>query len=131
MKKLLAAILLLLSSAAFAQSEPPTNVSPNELNGWRASGLGGPAQFYKDANGTVHLQGLIHKWGPMFQTTRYDEPVFTLPPGYRPTHDSWFPVLGTAGLARLLVYANGTVQIDVTFEYFTWVSLSGVTFRAS
>jgi hypothetical protein len=121
MKSILASMLLFFASSAFAQQQPAL------LNyGW-SSGVqwNSPAEFYKDAEGVVHLSGLIYRWGdPSIASA-----VF-LPVGYRPAKDYWFPIvvngvqMGTA-VARPL----GDVVILMNQDS-AWASLSGVNFPA-
>ena len=64
------------------------------------------AAFYKDPFNRVHLKGAI-------DTGTNGESAFTLPEGYRPSDDLYFPVLQSAGAAGAyaLIGTDGTVTI--------------------
>lgn len=100
--------------------------NPSFEDGYANTGQGAPAGFFKDQFGVVHLQGDVNP--PGFAST-----IFTLPPGYRPTH-------GGASGPQFLVRADGsTGVIDVLFDgrvrvlnsFNNHVSINGVTFRAA
>ena len=98
-------------------------------NGWKNEGFDlGPAAFYKDREGIVHLQGNVVPGG----TTTFPSHMFTLPPGYRPAADQEFAAVmvhaGTSAIEHEEVQKLGDV---VLYDTVTGdVSLSGVTFRA-
>jgi hypothetical protein len=109
----------------------PSTVSltaPTLGNSWvdYGSGFDG-AGYYKDADGTVYLQGLI-KDG----TATNGTVLFTLPSGYRPGRRLVFLVV-TAGspvaTGRIDVFSNGEVQIVTGSN--TWLSLSGISFTTA
>jgi hypothetical protein len=89
------------------------------------SGQGVPAGFFKDQFGIVHLQGDVNPPGSA-------STIFTLPPGYRPTHG------GTTGPVFLVPADTSTGVIDVRSDgrvrvlssFNNNVSINGVTFRA-
>lgn len=71
----------------------------------------GPIKFYKDLQGNVFLNGQASSPGsPTSSTT-----VFTLPSGYRPTAQKYFPCVFADSLTILsgwvLVLTNGNVQV--------------------
>lgn len=80
--------------------------------------LFGPAGFYKDGFGIVHLTGQLQGC-----TTNTD--AFVLPPGFRPPVASIHAVPGTDPLAEVEVLATGEVRPFST----TNPSLGGITFR--
>jgi hypothetical protein len=130
LRLVVALFLFMFSSLAVAQTTVDAGA-----NGWSVSGLGDPVAYYKDASGTVHLQGMAWRFytncsDPPICTSHANEAAFTLPVGYRPAVDSWFLAIHQQGIARVLVYANGDVQIAADFAYFTWVSFVGLTFLA-
>jgi hypothetical protein len=89
-------------------------------------GAGGysDAGYYKDAAGTVRLQGAI-KSGTIGAS------VFTLPAGSRPLAAQAYAVPTGAGLATygaVTVAADGTVTVTVGSNAL--VHLAGVSFRA-
>lgn len=93
-------------------------------NSWVAygSGWGDPA-FWKDPFGIVRLRGLA-KSGTVGQ------PMFTLPPGFRPAVNETFPVISNSAIGRVDVQTDGKV-IPQSPSSDTWVSLSGIAFRTS
>lgn len=81
---------------------------------WGATG------YAKDAQGIVHLRGLI-KDGTI------NQPVFTLPAGYRPSFPLIFSVFNSAGSSvRLDIRPDGVVVVLGGVN--AWVSLSGLCF---
>jgi hypothetical protein len=59
--------------------------SASLTNGWtNYGGSWAPAGYYKDAQGIVHLRGLI-------KSGTVGSAEFTLPSGYRPTNDKHYP----------------------------------------
>jgi hypothetical protein len=130
----LAAALPLLAQANCLSDERPI---PPTLNGWSdAEILGSPPQFYKGCD-RVNLSGIVWKftgtnsaeWSPL----TLNEAVTIMPAGYRPSHVETFTVAAgsvTTGTAWITVYPSGEVYVNGTFNYFAWVSLSGVSFRA-
>jgi hypothetical protein len=99
-------------------------------NSWVDYGGYAPTAYRKDANGYVHLRGLI-KSGTLGSS------AFTLPTGYRPYYNMIFMghsnVSSTWGLAnngRFDVASTGTVTPHATLCQNGYVSLEGVTFLA-
>jgi hypothetical protein len=110
-----------------------------------------PAGFYKDHEGTVHLQGVVDVGGG----GSAPRPIFTLPPGYRPPDDTVATLLafcypsgggecetddeGAAEVyTRLFVAGSSTpykgTQLDgqvLVPVKGVAVSLDGITFRAA
>jgi hypothetical protein len=90
------------------------------------------AGFYKDHEGVVHLKGAVKagRGGGVGPFT----PMFTLPPGYRPTPNT--ESVFTAGATQVLIAGGGTtlegvnVEGDVLGSTENYVFLDGITFRA-
>jgi hypothetical protein len=109
----------------------------NLLNGWEAEGtLGaGPVGVAKDAQGIVHLRGLIR------QDSGAGGVAFAFPPGLRPASATSVPAscltLGVIS-AALVIDATGNVSViatgggsqDVCEDAGLGTSLDGVTFAA-
>jgi hypothetical protein len=86
------------------------------------------AGFYKDANGFVHLRGLIKSGTAAGGTT-----LFTLPAGYRPAFTVaivTFSSDGTVKTTGIEVSNAGAVQIASTGAGNTYLALDGISFRA-
>ena len=100
--------------------------TPTLVNSW-VNYLSGyaPAAYYKDKEGRVHLSGLIKSGQPSLTL-----PAFTLPLGYRPSTSGTqiFSVTGSTEASRVDVLANGQVMVIIGTSSF--VSLSGISFRA-
>jgi len=87
-------------------------------NSWVDFGSGfAGAQYYKDPNGVVHIQGLV-KSGSAGNAT-----IFTLPAGYRPQERLMFATYVMTGVARLDINSDGTVVMP-TGGSTTWSSIS-------
>lgn len=83
-----------------------------------------PASFYKDAQGIVHLEGLV-------KATSADRVAFVLPPGFRPGAGKMQAFSG----AEVEIFGPGTSLEGKDFSgvvYLTTknVALSGIDFRA-
>lgn len=105
---------------------PPAWATPTLLNSWANYGAGGysNAGYYKDAAGTVHLQGAI-------KSGTIGAAAFTLPAGSRPLAKQAYAVPTGAALATygaVTVAADGTVAVAVGDNAL--VHLAGVSFRA-
>lgn len=81
-----------------------------------------PAGFWLDAQGIVHLRGLIKNGAPVIST------IFTLPAGYRPSNRLVFVADLSGAHGRVDVLANGQVA-QVAAGVSTYLSLSGIHFR--
>ena len=115
------------SSLALAV-EPVTPVPASGTNGFATqwgndSDFGGPAGYWKDPTGLVHLRGAVTRLGDMAGPR-----IFTLPEGYRPAFGELFTV-GTqsATPAQVQIAANG--QVQAYSGSVSDLSLSGITFR--
>jgi hypothetical protein len=131
--KLLAVLMLVVALPALAESKIVCTVQTEEpialqmINGWGATDVNAsPGTYYKDVTGVVRLSGMIWKFTGPSQGF-----VTVLPVGYRPSKPEWFTVASQGGTADVVVFATGEVQVFEDFGYFTWVSLSGITFRAN
>lgn len=97
-------------------------------SGWGPGGEQEPG-FWKDPFGTVYLQGHAEHFAGT------DDVIFNLPPGFRPTENSYFSTYpsGGTGTVAIAVYANGDVELfgieDPGDENF--VGLNGIVFRAA
>lgn len=80
-----------------------------------------PARYWKDADGIVHLQGLM-KNGTIGAT------VFTLPAGYRPKYKMMYATASLSALGRCDVQTDGSVV--ATKGNNGWFSLDGISFPA-
>lgn len=102
----------------------PNWVAVTHENSWADySGYQG-AEYCKDANGFVHIRGLVDSG-----TVGSGTGVFTLPLGFRPAAKELFVTISNGALGRIDIDTDGTV--DVITGNNTYVSLSGITFAAS
>jgi hypothetical protein len=98
-------------------------IVPTLLNSWvNYDPTFNEAGYYKDANGFVHLRGMVKNGSST---------IFTLPSGYRVKAGSriWLMTTqGNSGLGRVDIYPNGNVL------YISggngWLSLDGLIFKA-
>lgn len=108
-------------------------IAPTLVNSWANYGSDHPpAGYMKDAFGVVHLRGLIRNGSSTTAT------MFTLPEGYRPlvtgnAENALFPIINANYASnlgsRINIYA-GAVSQDSTNGSTSWVSLSGISFKA-
>jgi hypothetical protein len=100
--------------------------NPAFQDGYTNLNFGAPAGFFKDQFGIVHLQGDVNP--PGFSST-----IFTLPPGYRPSHGGavgpMFLVSADTGTGVVEVMGTGEVR-DLS-SHNNNLSLNGLTFRAA
>jgi hypothetical protein len=91
------------------------------------------ARFYRDPAGTVHVEGLVNFGLPA------GNPIFILPPGYRPARNLVFAVECSDSApqpinGRANVDSDGAVQMDPGAScdptFHGYLSLSGIEFRA-
>ena len=101
-----------------------TSGQPAFTNGW--ANLGGSAQtavFWKNESGIVTLEGTITA-GTLGAT------AFTLPPGFRPSADRFFPAYSNATLGLVKVTSGGLVQpLAVGTASNASYSLDAIRFR--
>lgn len=105
-----------------------TWTTPTLLSTWVAWGAPySTAGYYKDADGWVHLRGLI-KNGVAGTV------MFTLPSGYRPEFQQIRITMANTGAAnimqRITLQTDGDVIHDAAGGT-SWVSLDGISFRAA
>jgi hypothetical protein len=85
--------------------------------------------FFKDAEGVVHLKGLLRT-----KVNASGVTVSTLPNGYRPAATDVFAVVAGSStadvVARVHVSNDGLVRLVTPIAANNFVSLSGITFRA-
>ncbi len=102
------------------------------------SGSWSQAGYRKDNDGLVHLRGLIGCSGGF--VTGQANPIFVLPPGYRPggaSLNQGLHMLALAGTGsvhqgcNVKVYDTGEVVYDSTEISPSWVSLDGLTFSTN
>jgi hypothetical protein len=99
------------------------------------------AGFFKDAFGVVHLKGVVDSDDAGGGTCDHfggsnDNPIFTLPEGYRPPVRSVLSTITDHPDAfRINVDSNGVVSVEGALvnapSVENWVTLDGLTFRAS
>jgi hypothetical protein len=82
-----------------------------------------PASFFKDADGVVHLEGIVKVGGSGL--------IFTLPPGFRPGSGKFQPYPGNEVIlfGSNLIISGKDLSGSVIGEDPT-VSLGGISFRA-
>ena len=90
------------------------------------------AAFYRDPYGVVHIKGLVRCTGDGCAGSEGDE-IFSLPPGYRPSHREVLLAIAnngtTTGPARVNIDPSGLVT-TTEIGGRKWLSLDGITFRA-
>jgi hypothetical protein len=119
-------------AAPEAFHEVGTLGSPGFENGWKNYDPAhyDTAAFYKDPLGVVHLKGTVGD-GPSNSSSI----IFTLPVGYRPTRAGFYTAAAENAFADILIQGvsegakAGRVELNVGGT--SWVSLSGITFRAA
>lgn len=104
--------------------------APQLKHKWVNFGAGyNNAAYFKDSCGVVHLRGLVKNGD-----SGTGNPIFTLPPGYRPEARQLHGLTHYGGsgfsavLGRLDIMTNG--DVCVLDGHKTWVSLDGISFRA-
>ena len=99
--------------------------TPEMLNGWTNHSTGyEPCRVWKDPWGVVHVSGMI-KGG----TATAGTPILQLPEGYWPEKQQPFACVSNSKFARVDVVPNGQLYAQAGVDS-TWLSLSGITFRA-
>ena len=102
--------------------DPPI-LAPSLVNSWaNFGGAYATAGYWKDAEGVVHLSGLL-KDGAVGSA------MFTLPAGYRPAAREVFAVFSNGALGLCDIDTNGQV-ITVSGSNLSF-SISGVAFKAA
>ena len=102
----------------------PNWVAVTHENSWAdLAGYQG-AEYSKDADGFVHIRGVVDSG-----TVGSGTGIFTLPLGFRPALKEIFAVDSVSAHGRVDVDIDGTVDVIVGTN--TYVSLSGITFAAA
>jgi len=104
-------------------ADQPAWTNATYQNGWVTYDAAyGPASYWKDSLGIVHLRGMVKNGG--IGTT-----IFTLPVGFRPSNVTLlFVTICSGGIGRLDVVPDG--QVRAIQGANPWFSIDGVTFRA-
>lgn len=120
------------SKDAFLSPESP--IAPTLLNSWVNLGSTfAVAGYWKDANGRVHLAGVVKNGG-------VTSVIFTLPVGYRPADgkDHIFACQASKSpgaiadhvTGEVYVNSNGDVAPNFAATYNYYLSLDGISFQA-
>jgi hypothetical protein len=100
--------------------------NPNYEGNWGVSPGDVGAGFFKDPYRVVHL------YGQAFRSAGTDVIIFTLPPGYRPEEDLFFPAYGVSSSGGNITPAFIDVEPNGAVGTFgpdvKYVGLSGVSF---
>jgi len=91
--------------------------------GWGGAHYWGPARYYKDSNGYVHLRGLVS--GGATATSL----VGTLPAGFRPGGRTMFSTISNGVHAGCDVDSNGQIT-PRNYVVGSYLSLAGISFLA-
>ena len=95
-------------------------------NGWAGYGSGTTSPAVRKISGIVHLEGAMHASGTNPQ-------AFTLPTGFRPSHEVIVPVdMDLANKGHLVIFPNGVVSVfaegNISSNASSFTSLDGVSF---
>ena len=113
-----------LDGAWFAQST--SLYTPLTLqNGWTSYGSGTTSPAVRKISGIVYLEGAMHGGS--------NADVFTLPAGFRPTHNVWVSVdMDNANRGHILISPDGQVAVfaeeSITTNATAFTSLDGASF---
>jgi hypothetical protein len=115
--------VLSLGASNTLQSYNETWIAPTLLNSWENYG----ATYYnagyrKDAQGFVHLRGLI-------RNGTVGSPAFSLPVGYRPSATVLSCTISNALIGRVDIFSSGSVTPASPSDNY-WVSLQNIVFKA-
>lgn len=95
---------------------------PSLLNGWLDYDTNyNSIAYHKDELGYVHLKGLA-------RAGTIGQPAFVLPAGFRPIRQNLIATISNGVIARIDVYANGTVTPSLGSN--AWFSFDNITFLA-
>lgn len=99
-------------------------IVPTLLNSWVnfGGGTGADAGYYKDADGTVHLKGLI-------KSGTIPGSAFNLPSGFRPAAPIYLPIASNNAFGLAIVTAGGDVIVQAGNN--TYADIGGIRFRAA
>lgn len=95
--------------------------APTFQNGWANYSGYNSAGYYKDADGFVHLRGLVHLGTA--------STIFTLPVGYRPAARELMGTISNSAIGRCDVDTGGNVIMQLGSN--AWFALDSLTFRAA
>lgn len=87
----------------------------------------GQVRYFKDLSGLIHIKGIVGATAsvPMFTT------LFTLPVGFRPYDQIFFPTLVTGNvLNRIDILSTGEVFCSANLVNTDWVNFNGISFLA-
>lgn len=113
-------VIRLIGEAGAPISFKPSYTAPTLINLWANLGSGfQEAGYYKDADGLVHLAGMVTGGGLTS--------MFVLPTGFRPLTKHRFAVLANGALGYVDILADGNVTLVAGAP---WVSLDGISFLA-
>lgn len=124
------------------------SVSTPTLNSYTYNGTtyswseksGSEARYWKDKNGIVHLSGIVY--GGSF-SREFFHCIYELPNGYRPAKEEYFSVASGSDIDEMYLtpYSNYLIVIETSGRitglvgnptpFSGWLSLSGISFRAS
>jgi len=97
--------------------------APIFTNNWANYGATfNPAGFMKDANGFVHLRGMVIS-GTIGQS------IFTLPIGFRPANSELMVTMSNQAICRIDISPQGLIIPTVGVN--TWLTLDNLSFYAS
>ena len=83
-------------------------------------------QYYKDKEGTVHIEGHASHPLPIIAGE-----IFELPTGYRPSGNMRFLVPSSVGVSQVTINAStGKVNLEPGSS-LTWISLDNIGFRSN
>jgi hypothetical protein len=99
-------------------------------NTWqdRSPNVNNEVAYQRDPFGVVHLRGIAQRCGTV------TNPIFTLPPGYRPGRSEIQAVAHSDGttISQVNIGSDGTVSTWGTEPAAgEWISLDGITFRCA
>ena len=107
-------------------------ISASYNSGWGDYDAGtefGGIQYMKDSLGFIHMRGLAKNISG--STKAQGDTIVTLPVGYRSTRSLIFCTLvGSVGLVRAEVRANGTIVVYSTVNNTEWVSFAPISYKA-
>jgi hypothetical protein len=107
----------------------PFNDCNSEDNAWAMVQQGGGSStvgYYRDRDGFVHLTGQAVACGTV------PDLIFTLPPGYRPAAQEYFPVLVyPTGVETVEARVDGALRTLTGIENHEQLSLGTITFRCA
>ncbi|MDX8382603.1 MAG: hypothetical protein R8M45_00900 [Ghiorsea sp.] len=115
-----------------AVDEPLTWITPTLTAPWAQHGLPQyPATYGKDSLGMVHLKGLVRGGSNVASSV-----IFTLPSGYTPLKQIFYPVAIANGVTAAHVDpTSGAVSAHAEYIHTgsttAWLSLDGISFEAA